>query len=165
MSDDLLSKYIDKRAGKAPATASRAELVVDHKPQAPNASGAYAAYEAFGNEVRAVSVEIRCNRTDFAYFMPYAHMGVVVFNHRTGTEIFFTCGGYAVTILGRHLRGIVLALRLHSCSSIQDFVPEEFVRPEPTADEVPFVDSIVVQVLSPTGRKKEGAREQEAEEA
>lgn len=109
----------------------------------------YQAYEAFENEVRTTSVEMRCHRSGLSYFMQYAHMSAIVFNFRQENEIFFTGDGYAVTIVGRRLRPVVLALRLHTCGTIEDFNPDLHVDAQPLDPKAPLVECITVEVLRP----------------
>lgn len=148
MADDPLSRFTSKfrKAPPAvvPAAAPPPSLVVNH---GTGGREAYEAYEPFENEVRTSSVELRCCRSGLSYFIPYAHLGVVVYNFRTGKDIFFTGGGYAVTIAGRNLRAIVMALRLHTCGTIQDFHPDIFAQPQPEDPLAPFVEAITVEVL------------------
>lgn len=157
MADDILSKFTGRlRQSPAPAPASHAvappALVVNH---AAHGRQAYEAYEPFINEVRATNVEIICHRVGLSYFVPYAHMGVIVFRFRAGDQIFFTGGGYAVEITGRNLRAIVLALRLHTCGTIQDFDPNIFILPQPVDATAPFVESVRVEVLHGSSRSDE----------
>jgi hypothetical protein len=161
MSDDIISKFTG-RHGKPPAAGAKPALVVNHEVPGREA---YEAYEAFANEVRATSVEIRCHRSGISYFMQYARMGVITFNFRKGDQIFFTCDGYAVMITGRNLRAIVMALRLHTCGSIQDFNPDAFVEAEPVDPTAPFVDTITVEILRPAPRGSDDARDQQTEKA
>jgi hypothetical protein len=154
MSDDIISKFTG-RHGKPPASGAKPALVVNHEVPGREA---YEAYEAFSNEVRATSVEIRCHRSEISYFMQYARMGVITFHFRKGDRIFFTCDGHAVMIVGRNLRAIVMALRLHTCGSVQDFSPDTHIQPEPVDPTAPFVESISVEILRPAPRGGDEAK-------
>ena len=149
MADDILSKFTSKfrpspATSPVPVVTPAPALVVNHDV---GRRQGYEAYTAFENEVRTTNVELRCCRSGLSYFIPYAHIGVVVFNFRTGSEISFTGGGFAVEIEGRNLRAIVMALRLHTCGTIQDFHPDMFVLPQPVDPTAPFVENISVEVL------------------
>jgi hypothetical protein len=148
--DDLLSKFTGKFGSKPSAKPTATSTPPPDWNVEPGVHGrqAYEAYTPFENEVRTTNVEIRCYRSGLSYFIPYAHMGVVVFNFRTGAEIYFAGGGYAVTIKGRNLRTLMMALRLHTCGTIQDFRADAFVLPQPEDPEAPFVESISVEVLT-----------------
>ena len=159
MTEDLLSKFTGKVKAKVSGapTPQQPTPPVDMGDRHGGAHGRqpYEAYEPFENEVRTTNVEIRCYSSGLSYFIPYAHMGVIVFNFRTGAEIFFTGGGYAVTIKGRNLRALMMALRLHTCGTIQDFSPEAFVLPQPVDHNAPFIESISVEVLRGTATSAE----------
>jgi hypothetical protein len=157
MSDDPLTRFTSKLRQTPPGAADKPTLPPEVAArQSPQGRPAYEAYEAFENEVRTTSVEIRCNHTGLSYFIQYGHMSALVYNFRSGAELLFTGGGFGVTIKGRNLRLIVMALRLHTCGSIQDFHPEMFLRPEPVDPSAPFVESITVEVLRGPGPKKPG---------
>ena len=167
MSDDPLIRFTAKlrpasqAAPAAPKSTLPPGLLVEHSTQGRQA---YEAYEAFENEVRTTSVEIRCHRTGLSYVIQYAQMSAIVFNFRTGAEMFFSGGGFGVTIQGRNLRQMLMALRLHTCGTIQDFHADAFVLPEPVDPQAPFVENLTVEVLHP-GRPGDAAREPEAEKA
>ena len=145
MTDDPLQRFRNMMGGRAaPKPAPVAPtLVVNHA----DAREPYEAYEAFDNQVRSTNVELRVHRTGLSHFIAYAHMSGLVFNFRTGAEISFIGDGCGVVIKGRSLRAIVIALNMHSCSLIQDFAPERFIRAEPIDPNAPFVESISVEVL------------------
>lgn len=152
MSDDSLKTYASRfRAATESRPAPAPMPTLPPSIAYPHADGrqAYEAYGAFDAQVRATSVEVRCHRTGLSHFFEYAAIGVPVFNFRTGRELFFTGGGYSVTIIGWNLYGIVLAMRLHSCSTIQDFSPDTHILPEPVDRSVPFIESIEVKALRP----------------
>jgi hypothetical protein len=161
MNDDPWSKFTGRHTGKSPAAAPRPALVVDHEPQGPQAYEAF--YAAFENQVRTENVEIRCHSSGLSYFFEYTQITVPVFNFRTGGEIMFTGGGYAVTIKGRNLGHIIRALRLKSCTTIQDFNSGAHIMPEPIDPDASFVESITVEALR--APKHSEAREPEAEKA
>jgi len=151
MADDPLSQFTNRLRAKPEAPASKPaaarsaqppSLVVNHQ-----VSDARQAYEAFDNKVRAMNIEIRCFRTGMSYSLPYAHLGGIIFNFRTGGELMFPACAYAITIKGRNLRDILMAINLHTCGFIQDFNPEYFILPEPVDHTAPFVESIIVEVL------------------
>jgi hypothetical protein len=147
MADDALTRFAGKLIGWGSSSSATPPPEPAPSPDL-EARTAYEAYEPFENEVRTTNVEIRCHASGFSYFIPYAHLGVIVFNFRTGARLFLTGGGYAVTIRGRNLRAIVMALRLHSCATIQDFTPDVFILPQPQDPAAPFVESIAVEVLT-----------------
>lgn len=154
MGDDPLTRFTSRlrpqtAAAAAPKPQPAPALVVDHH------TGGRQAYEAFENQVRSMNVEVRCFRSGLSYSIPYAHLGAIVFNFRTGGELMFTGCGYAVTIKGRNLRDILLALNLHTCGFIQEFHPDAFVIPQPEDSTAAFVESIEVEVLhSPKPRRE-----------
>ena len=76
-------------------------------------------------------------------------MGAITFNFRSGGEVLFTGAGHAVTITGRNLSDIVLALRLHTCNFIQDFSSTHHIEPQPVDPKAPFVESIAIEILRP----------------
>ena len=91
MSDDPLTRFTSKHRSK-PESASIPQptlppTIVHHEVDGRQA---YEAYEPFENEVRTTSVELRCNRSGLSYFVQYAHMSPIVFNFRSGGEIFFS---------------------------------------------------------------------------
>src|SRR5580698_4869355 len=154
MADDTLSRFImgKVRPQSPPEPASKPlppELVVHHSLNGREA------YEAFDNKIRAMNVEVRCHRSGISYSLPYAHLGGIIFNFRTGNQLMFTACGYAVTIKGRNLRDILLALNLHTCGFIQDFDPQMFVLPEPVDPKAAFVEMIIVEVLHGKGAQGE----------
>ena len=119
MADDPLSKFTNRiRPQAQPSAPPLAKpspapaLVVSH-----DAHGR-PPYEAFENQVRTPTVEIRCFSTGLSYSIPYSQMGAIVFEFLTGRKLMFTGCGHAVTIKGRNLRAIVLALNLHTCGYI-----------------------------------------------
>ena len=148
MADDPLSRFTQRvRPQLQPAVSAQAKpqaaaLVVNHDNHGRQP------YEAFDNQVRAMNVEVRCMRTGLSYSIWYSQMGGIVFNFRTGGELMFTGCGYAVTIKGRNLRHILMALNLHTCGYIQDFHPDAFILPQPEDPAAPFVESIEVEVLN-----------------
>jgi len=146
MGDDPLSRFTNRIRPQAQPSASPPAK----PPSAPArvvSRDARQPYEAFENQVRTPTVEIRCFSTGLSYSLPYAHIGAIVFEFMTGRKLMFTGCGHAVTINGRNLRPIVLALNLHTCGYIQDFHPEAFILPQPEDPAAPFVESIKVDVL------------------
>jgi hypothetical protein len=143
MADDPLSRFTGKFGGKQPTASTRPPSAAARPtPDTDDAQG----YEAFDNKVRPVCLEIRCHRSGWSYSLPYAHMGAVVFNFRTGKELSFTGSGLGVTIEGWNLGHIALALRLHSCSLLADHDPQDGMRPLP-GDPAAFIERIRVEVL------------------
>ena len=147
--DDFLTKFKEAFKGKTAASPPSQPTLPPEltRKTPPAARKAYEAYEALENEVRTSNVEIRCHRTGLAYYFDYAHITVPVFTFATGEGIYFTGGGYGVVIKGRALGRTMLALRMKSCSAIQDFNPEKHILPEPLDPEASFVESISVELL------------------
>jgi len=149
MADDPLSKFTQKFRMKSPTASSKppssAERVADVEDNDREN------YEAFDNKVRPVCLEIRCHRSGLSYSIPYAHMGALIFNFRTGRELIFTGCGLTVTIKGRNLREIARAISLHTCDFIQD-CPEGSTGP---VDNASFVESIRVDVATRQGAPRE----------
>lgn len=138
MADDPLSKFTGKVRGTAPTASA--------KPPAGSQDAEDDGYEAFDNKVRPTCLEIRCHRSGLSYSVPYAQMGAVVYHFRTRAELSFSVCGLGVTVEGRNLGDIALALRMHTCALIEDFNPQD-ARPEPRDPNAAFVKSISVQVL------------------
>jgi hypothetical protein len=162
-SDDALSRFrhiVSPKKATAPEAGRPQGLSDRSAARNPEGSSTYEAYEPFENEVRTTNVEIRCHRTGLSYFMQYAHMSAIVFNFREEDAIFFTGDGYAVTIRGRHLRAVVMALRLHTCGTIQDFDPDLHVDAQPLDPNAACVESIEVEVLRPQ-KPGDGAKAKE----
>jgi hypothetical protein len=150
-SDDALTRF---RSLVNPKKTSAPEADMPPASASPTAARhaegrRYDAYEPFENEVRTTTVEIRCHSSGLSYFMQYAHMSAFLFNFREENGIFFTGDGYAVTIVGRNLRPVMMALRLHTCGTIQDFNPAHHIEPLPVDPNGPFIESITVEVLRP----------------
>jgi hypothetical protein len=62
-----------------------------------------------------------------------------------------------VKIMGRNLRQLTDAIKLHTCEYIAEYNPREF---DPPADpDAPFLERITIQ----TGRTAAGTRERETE--
>jgi hypothetical protein len=145
MSDDPLTKFTGKFRTKSPTASAKPpsgqERSSDVEEESPEA------YEAQKNKVRPVCLEIRCHRTGLSHSIPYAHLGAITFNFRTGAELFFTGCGLAVTIKGPNLGEIARAIRLHTCAIVQDHDPNTAVRHHPIDPDAPFVESITVEVL------------------
>jgi hypothetical protein len=152
MAEDALSKFKGLFGGPKPAPAPPATF---SGPPDPGTRHAYEAYEAFENEVRPSSVEIRCHSSGLSYFFDYGQIEVPIFNFRTEREIIFTGCGYAVTIRGRNLRPIMMALRLRVCGTIQEFSEAVCVLPQPIDPKAAFVESISVEVLHGPASKRE----------
>jgi hypothetical protein len=144
MADDPLTKFAGKLGLKQPTASSKPPSSPDRLAEM-EAVGREA-YEAFDNKVRPVCLELRCNRTGLSYSLPYAHLGAIVFNFRTGGEMLFTGCGLAVTIKGRNLGEIARALRLHTCAIVEDYSPEHAIQPQPVDAKAPFIESITVDV-------------------
>jgi hypothetical protein len=140
--DDPLSAFA-KKFGAKPLTASSSHpsarpLVEDAGPDP---------YEALGNKVRPVCLELRCHRTGLSHSIPYAHIGAITFKFLTGDELFFTGCGLAVTIQGRNLHEIARAIKLHTCDYVQDRSPDAALHAEPIDRYAAFVELIKVEVL------------------
>jgi hypothetical protein len=155
-SDDALSRFRSLVGAKKPGPA---QPPADLKSPAvtPEGPESYEAYEAFENEIRTTNVEIRCNRSGLSYFVEYAQMSPIVFDFRGAKGIFFSAGGYGFTIKGTVLRPIIRALRLRTCSTIQEFNPDLHIDAQPLDPTAPFVESIEVEVLRPP-RPGDGAK-------
>ena len=153
MNDDAVTKFMSKAKVLPQADSPQPMLPASLVPASADGR---APYEAFGNEVRAQSVEIRCYRTGLSYSIDYAHLGARVFEFLTSEKLSFSGGGFGVVIKGRNLRDLLLAINLHTCGFIQDFHPEHFIMPEPVDPAAAFVESIDIVVLRtvPTGAKK-----------
>ena len=78
--NDPLAMFRKKLRPQAPTASARppSEPAPDADADGPEA------YEAFDNKVRPVCVELRCNRTGLSHSVPYAHLGAITFNFRTG---------------------------------------------------------------------------------
>ena len=161
-SDDAMSRFrslvgMKKPPGPAKPTADFESAVRTPEPRP------YEAYEAFENEVRTTNVEIRCNKSGLSYFVEYAQMSPIVFDFREAKGIFFSAGGYGFTIKGTSLRAIIMALRLRTCGTIEDFNPDLHVDPQPLDPNAPFVENITVKVLR-AQKQGEGAKKKEEKE-
>jgi hypothetical protein len=161
MTEDALTKFRQQNKS-TPSGPTGRPVASSHPPAGPALPGqeAYEAYEAFGNEVRATTIELRCHDTGLAYFLPYAHMGAIIFDFRTGGQLYFTGAGYGVTIKGRGLRRIVTSMRLHACAMIQDHNPAVHALPQPEDPDATFVDSLEVETLRP-GKPEKPSEERE----
>lgn len=140
--DDPLAVFRAKLHPQSPTASAQ-------HPSEPRAGAEpedHEAYEPFSNKVRPVCVELRCHRTGLAHFVPYAHLGAITFNFRTGRDLYFTGCGLAVTIRGRNLGEVARALQLHSAHLIQDFDPSAGSR-SPADPNAAFVEVIQVEVL------------------
>jgi hypothetical protein len=144
--DDPLSLFRKKPAVPTPRTPAPPPAIAVPRPTPGDSRQAYDAYVPFENKVRATNVEISCSRSRLSYFFDYALISVPILTH-AGDRIYFNGAGYAVTITGRNLRPLMLALRMHSCATIQDFSAELFILPEPIDRAAPFVERISVEVL------------------
>jgi hypothetical protein len=83
-----------------------------------------------------------------------------VYNFRTRAELSFTACGLGVTVDGGNLGEIALALKMHTCSLIEDFNPLAG-HLEPRDPSAPFVKTIRVEVLT----QRLDAKAKEKEEA
>jgi hypothetical protein len=151
--DDPLTKFTGKMGSKSPTASAKPPSA--REPTRDLQDGGREAYEAFDNKVRPVCLEVRCWRSGLSHSIPYAHMGVITFNFRTGAELFFTGSGVAVTVKGRNLSEIARAIRLHTCAIIQDQSPDHL--PQAADSDAAFVESISVEVLrGPATAKAKG---------
>jgi hypothetical protein len=155
MSDDPLTKFTGKLGSKSPTASSKPPSSPERAREMDDEGRE--AYDAQGHKVRPVCIELRCHGSGLSHSIPYAHLGVITFNFRTGGELFFTGSGVAVTIKGRNLQEIARAIRLHVCDYIQDHSPEEARHGPPSDPQAAFVESIKVEVLRgpPTAKAKE----------
>ena len=155
MSDDPLEKFTSRAKAQpsAPAQPSLPPSLV------PSPGDGRQPYEAFDNKVRTTSLEIRCYRSGLSYSIDYAHLAARVFEFLSGEKLSFGGGGYGFVIKGLNLSDILLAPNLHTCGFIQDFHPAYFLPPEPSDEELPFIESIEVVVLRPTPAPADGKRE------
>ncbi len=159
MADDPLTRFTNKFRPKQPqAAVPSPTLPPSLTRHEADGRAAYEAYEPFENEIRTTNVELRCHRSGLSYFMQYAHMGVILFDFRSGGRIFFTGGGYAVTIIGKRLRPVMIALRLNTCGTIQEFDPDAFIQAQPDDPAAPFIERIDVEVLRPAPKKADESR-------
>jgi hypothetical protein len=145
MSDDPLSAYRNRFRPKP-------ESAPTPSPTLPPALTHHEAdgrepYDAFDNKVRAMNVEIRCHRTEQSVSIPYAHMGGILFEFISGRRLSFTGGGFGITIEGRNLRDILLALNLHTCGFIQDFSDKHHILPQPVDPTAAFIERVTIDVL------------------
>jgi hypothetical protein len=142
MSDDPLSRFTGKKAPSASAKPPSASA----QPPSSALHSDHEDYEAFNNKVRPVCIEIRCHRTGLSYSIPYAHLGAIVFNFRTGKELLFTGCGLAVKVEGWSLGEIARALRLHTCAVIEDHSTDHAAAPRPADPNAAFIEKITVEV-------------------
>jgi hypothetical protein len=142
MAEDPLTKFARKFGSKSPTASAKppssAERVSDMEADEREN------HEAFDNKVRPVCLELRCHRSGLSYSIPYAHLGAIIFDFRTGRNLMFTGCGLTVKIKGQALGEIARAIRLHTCAIIQD-CPEGSTSPvDPNAS---FVESVTVKVM------------------
>jgi hypothetical protein len=146
MADDPLAKFTSrvrpKPDGVAPPQPTLPPSLTHHE----EADGRHP-YEAFENQVRAMNVEVRCYRSGLSHSIPYAHMSGILFEFLNGRRLQFNGGGFGVTIIGRNLRDMVLALNLHTCGFIQEYSPAHHILPQPDDPKAPFVERIDVVPL------------------
>jgi hypothetical protein len=140
MADDPLSKFTGKLRGTAPTASAKPPS--SHDP----ATDEDGDETYFNNKVRPICLQIRCHRSGLSYTVPYAQMGAIVYHFRSREELSFSVCGLGVTVEGRNLGEIELALRMHTCALIEDFNPQD-ARLEPRDPNAAFVKSISVQVL------------------
>jgi hypothetical protein len=134
--DDAIKAFTRNARAKAPTASSQPSFPSSPEDQ-PEPS-----QKAFDNKVRPICLQIRCHGRGFSYAIPYSHLGAIIFNFRTGGQLSFTGCGLGVTVCGRNLGDVDLALRMHACALIEDN------RPEPRDPHAAYIESIRVEVLS-----------------
>jgi hypothetical protein len=139
--DDPLSTFARKFGSKAPTASAKPPAGSQDPATEEDADEAN-----FRNKVRPTCLEIRCHKSGLSYSVPYAQMGAIVYHFATRAELSFSVCGLGVTVEGRNLGGIALALRMHVCALIEDFNPKD-ARLEPRDPNAAFVKSISVRVL------------------
>jgi hypothetical protein len=153
MSDeDVLTRFRNRVPAKPPIVPTPRvplppELVVNHDAREE--------YKAFGTQDKLMRLLVRTGRSGALYAIPYGYMLTIAFNEIRCNELFFSASGTTVFIAGRNLWPVFDAISLHACAFVQAWYPERFA--EPVDPAVPFIESILVNVLQAPSSGEEKA--------
>jgi hypothetical protein len=150
MADDPLTKFTSMVRPRSPAS-PESQQPPPTPPAVSKDQDGREAYEAFDakDKAHAHGLDIRCTSRlgALSYLVMYGHLSAVAYDRRTWTRIFMTANALAIEIRGRNLRLIVEAIRIRTCSFIQEYSQDEHILPLPVDPDAPFIESISVEVI------------------
>lgn len=136
----------------APKKSKSPTLVVHHKNTT--------SYSAFETKDKPLGFVMRCTAIHYTFF--YHHLLTIALN--SPDDDFFTLitSNAVIQVYGRHLQPIVTAFGLHTCQSITEFSPEQFL--PPSDDPQPFIEKIEVMLPTPPKKSERVAKQEEKRE-
>lgn len=86
-----------------------------------------------------------CPSSGQEHYYKYHYLQPITTNKPAYNFFFFKAAGYLITVYGRNLYPIVMALWTSNCRSLTEYSPERHLTP--TDNTAPFIERITVAVL------------------